>query len=101
MNRLTTERRTRVIQALVEGNSVRATCRFDRHGEGHGLEATGRDWRRLLPAPRPHGAEYQGPQDSMRRDLVLLPREGPECPRPAGREAGCWRSVDVGGARRG
>src|SRR6266571_6666008 len=34
MNRLTAERRTRVIQALVEGNSVRATCRLTGTAKG-------------------------------------------------------------------
>jgi hypothetical protein len=34
MNRLTTERRTQVIKALVEGNSIRATCRMTGTAKG-------------------------------------------------------------------
>jgi IS1 family transposase len=34
MNRLSTERRTRVISALVEGNSIRATCRMTDTAKG-------------------------------------------------------------------
>ena len=34
MNQLSAERRTRVIQALVEGNSVRATCRITGTAKG-------------------------------------------------------------------
>lgn len=34
MNRLTAERRTAVIQALVEGNSIRATCRMTGAAKG-------------------------------------------------------------------
>jgi hypothetical protein len=34
MNRLTAERRARVIQALLEGNSVRATCRIPGTAKG-------------------------------------------------------------------
>jgi len=34
MNRLSAERRTAVIQALVEGNSIRATCRLTKTAKG-------------------------------------------------------------------
>src|SRR6266571_5752769 len=34
MNRLTAERKTRVIQALCEGNSIRATCRLTGTAKG-------------------------------------------------------------------
>ena len=34
MNRLTAERRTSVIKALVEGNSIRATCRMTGTAKG-------------------------------------------------------------------
>lgn len=34
MNRLSAERRTAVIQALVEGNSIRATCRMTGTAKG-------------------------------------------------------------------
>lgn len=34
MNRLTTEQRTRIVSALVEGNSIRATCRMTGAAKG-------------------------------------------------------------------
>ena len=34
MNRLTVEEKTKIIGALVEGNSIRATCRMTGHSKG-------------------------------------------------------------------
>ena len=34
MNKLTVEEKTQIISALVEGNSIRATCRMTNHSKG-------------------------------------------------------------------
>lgn len=41
MNRLSTEKRTQIIGALVEGNSIRATVRMTRRGQKHDHQAVG------------------------------------------------------------
>ncbi len=60
MNKLTTARRSQVVAALVEGNSVRATCRM-----------TGSDKGTVLKLLVDLGAACERYQDATLRNLKL------------------------------
>jgi len=80
MNRLSTQERARILACLVEGNSIRATCRMTGAAKGTGHQAAGRCWRSLQAVPRSARVHDRNQARSMRRNLVVLLSQGQNFP---------------------
>ena len=72
MNQLTTAKRVQIVSALVEGNSIRATCRMTGAAKGTVLKLLRRPWGRLRASTRTKTLrDLPCRRHSVRRDLEL------------------------------
>ena len=101
MNKLSIDRRCRVVAALVEGNSIRATARMTGVSEDDHPQADRRPRPRLRRVPGRDAPRPQLPTAGVRRDLAIRLRQAEERREGEAGAAGSRRRVDVGRHRRG